>query len=127
MKGFFPFTHFAVELGHAHSPALAMSLWMRDREAVAPETTWYALDLEVLAADVVKVHVRSIEDGLYGGIGAVVFSYVPQLRPADLAELRELILTRQLKLAEAEFERREKRRVELVVEGIRREMFGDLT
>ena len=119
----YPFTIYASDVHYVSNPKLAEYLWMRDRKAVAPNLTWYGLDLEVLAANRVEIHVREMANSFSGGIGPRIFSYSPELTDKERAELHRLIVERQTRYAEYEFSRRRAQREIDEVEAIRRELF----
>lgn len=123
----YPIKFFAYDNGHyIENNKLAMDLWMRDRKNVAPNITWYGLDLEIVSPAAVLIHVREIADSLSGGIGKVVFTYQPTLTDDDKAILRSLIFAEQLKYAERELDRQEALERLARVAAIQKQLFGDV-
>jgi len=123
MPNIFPFTVRATDIHYVDNPRLAVRLWQRDRNQVAPELIWYALDLHVDGPKSVEIRVHDIANTFSGGIGEVIFTYRPSLDASDLAALNGLIVDKQTEYAASEFERRERARVTSEIEAIRRELF----
>jgi len=129
MKSPFPYRYYAYDNGHfVTSPDLALNVWHRlrvDPNKWPTRLTWYAVDMEVLSPDSIRLFVYDIEDSFRGGIGKKIYEEViTEFTPAELKILDQLVLGIYTSLAEDELERREKRLREMQIINLRKEMFG---
>jgi hypothetical protein len=125
----FPWRAFCVDnYGWANCPTLAKMVWMRlrlDPNKVPAKLTWYAVDMEVLSPESIKLFVYEIADSLHGGIGERIFeTVVTEFTDKEKEELDKVVLSIYTGLAEEELERREQRQRELQIMNIRKELFG---
>lgn len=125
----FPVRYYAHDNGHfVTSPDLALSVWHRlrmDPNKWPTGLTWYAVDMEVLSPNSIRLFVYDMKDSFRGGIGKKIHEEaVTEFTPAELKMLEKLVLSIYTSLAEDELERREKRQREMQIINLRKEMFG---
>jgi hypothetical protein len=114
--------HCSDTYGRADCPALAKMVWMRIRD---PGFTWYGVDMEVLSAESIMLHVYEIADNFSGGIGQRIYStLVTEFTPREVEELDKVVLSIYTSAAVEELERRERRQREMAIINLRKEMFG---
>jgi hypothetical protein len=118
--------HCSDKYGWADCPKLAKALWLRLRPELAPNLIWYGADMEILSPTSVKLFIYEMEDTFYGGIGKKIFeTVVTDFTPVEKAMLERDVMNIYNRVAEDEYERREEVKRKLVINQIRREMFGD--
>lgn len=126
MKSPFPYRFYCVDnYGWADCPPLARMVWLRLRKTLAPDLTWYGVDMEVLNPESIKIFVYEIEDNFRGGIGNRIYeTTVVEFTPAEIKVLDDVVLRIYTEAATDEFTRREEAERKKKVLAIRKEMFG---
>lgn len=121
----FPFDIYPVDSGHfVSSPPLALDCWTRDRANELPGEAWYAVGMHVVSYTEIMVTVYEMADSFHGGVGAVLYTYIPHLSRQNLNELAAVIRKQQVKLATSELEKRKAAAYMAEVEAVRKELFG---
>jgi hypothetical protein len=122
----FPWRAYCVDnYGWANCPTLAKMVWQRLRHSLAPNLTWYAVDMEVLSPESIKLFVYEIADSFSGGIGQRIFeTVVTEFTDKEKEELDKVVLGIYTGLAEEEYERRQEDERRAAILEIRKHMFG---
>lgn len=119
----FPFKIHAFDTGNfVQNPKLAEIIWHR----VRPKgLIWYALDIEVLDEDRVKLSVHNMRDSFHGGIGDVIHAEIYSVESEEEREQMDEYIQRECtKHAILSIEAEEENERQQRVLRRRREMFG---
>jgi hypothetical protein len=118
----FPHSYYCVDLhGRAQCPKLAEVVWNR----VRGDRSRYAVDMEIISENSIKVYAYDMACNVYGGIGNRTHTcVVTEFTEVEQALLDEYILELKTAAAAEEFHRREEDARNKAVMKIRKELFG---
>jgi len=107
--------------GYVKCPKLAEIVWSRVREG----RYRYAVDMEIISENSIKVYTYTMACNVYGGIGNRTHEQVvTEFTEVEQAMLDEYILELKTAAAAKEFEKREEEKRNKAVMKIRKELFG---
>jgi len=107
--------------GWARCPKLAEVVWNR----VRGDRSRYAVDMEIISENSIKVYAYTMACNVYGGIGKCTHEQmVTEFTEVEQAMLDEYIIELKTTAAAEEFEKREEEKKNKAVMKIRKELFG---